>query len=150
VDKPLLLALCILIMNTEPKIDNSKLWASSKGALASTSVILVMLVLAFLIPSDPGDDGYIRSAAILIGALPIALVFFLLYFLFLSNKEGRPLKFALICQSVCIVPLSVFVFYAAYSDAGMLIGLVNFSYTFIFLSMPFGIGAWVWSKPINT
>jgi len=130
-------------MSTEPKLSNSTLWASCKGALASTGVVLAMLMLAFLIPSEPNDDGHIRSAAVLIGALPLALVFFLLYFLVLSNKEGRPLKFALVCQSVCIIPLALLVFYAAYSDAGLLIGLINFAYTFIFLSIPFGIGSWL-------
>jgi len=138
-------------MSTEPHINGKIVWACIKGAGTSTIVILGSLITAVLfIPSTPEDDGHIRYAAVLSGFLPLVFGVFFIYYLLLCAKTDRPLKFALIVQSLLLFTLSLFIFFTAYSTDGLVISLLYCIFTFGYFSLVFGIGAWAWSLPKNT
>jgi len=135
-------------MSSEPTIKGENVWAAAKGAGVSTLLVLVLLVCSiFFIPSTPEDDGHVRGAAIVVGFLPIVFGVLFIYFLILSAKENRPLKFALIVQSLLILPLVLIVLIAAYKSAGLYVAILNAIYTFSFFSIIVGLGSWAWSKP---
>jgi len=138
-------------MNTEPHVNGKIVWASIKGAGASTSAIFCSLIIGVLfIPSTPEDDGHIRYAAVLSGFLPLVFGVLFIYYLLLSAKTDRPLKFALIVQSLLLFTLLLFIFDTAYSSDGLMISLLYFTITFGYFSFVFGFGAWAWSLPKNT
>jgi hypothetical protein len=134
-------------MSTEPQIKSENVWAAVKGAAASTGAIFIALVASVVvIPSAPEDDGHIRGAAILVGFLPLVLGVLFVYYLVLSARENRPLKFALLVQTIIILPFSLFIFYVAFQGAGFFIAALNAFYTFAFFSVVGSVGAWAWSK----
>ncbi len=135
-------------MSTEPTIKNENLWAAVKGSGLSTLILFVLLICSiFFIPATPEDDGHIRGAAIIIGFLPVVFGVLFIYFLVLSAKQNRPLKFALIIQSILVSPIVILVLVAAYKGAGLYVALLNALYTFGFFSFVVGLGSWAWSKP---
>ena len=134
-------------MSHEPHITGRIFWICCKATLTSSLVFVLSLVaMIFLIPSAPEDDGHIRGAAIALGFVPILAFLLLIYFMILSGKKTRPLKFALVIQSLLLFPLSAFVFYAAFMDGGLFVAVTAFAYMFLYLSVIVGSGAWVWSK----
>lgn len=134
-------------MNHEPYITGRAFWICCKATLTSSLMFATSLVAMMLvIPSSPEDDGHIRGAAIVLGFVPILAFLLLIYFMLLSAKKTRPLKFALVVQSFLLFPFSALIFYAAFVDAGWLAAITAFAYTFLYLSFIVGIGAWVWSK----
>ena len=129
-------------------LKGENIWAAIKGAFASTFIIFIMLIMSvLLIPSTPQDDAHIRGAVTVVVFLPLVLGVLFLYYLTLSVKNNRPFKFALLVQTVMIIPIAAFIFYVAYLSGGFLIALVNSIYTFVFFSIVGVFGAWVWSKP---
>lgn len=134
-------------MSTESGIKGENVWAAFKGAGLPTVVLFLLLLCSILfIPSTPEDDGHVRGAAIAMGFLPIVFGILFIYFLILSAKKGRPLKFALIVQSVLISPVVILVLVAAYKGAGLYVALLNALYTFGFFTFVVGLGSWAWSK----
>ncbi len=135
-------------MSAESGIKGENIWAAFKGAgLPTIALFLLLLCSILFIPSTPEDDGHVRGAAIVMGFLPIVFGVLFIYFLILSVKEGRPLKFALIVQSVLISPVLILVLVVAYKSAGLYVALINALYTFGFFTFVLGLGSWAWSKP---
>ena len=144
-------ALRVKIMSIEPQLKSENFWAAVRGAMASTAVIFVVLVTSvFFIPSSPEDDGHIRGAAIVVGFLPLVMGIFFVYYLVLSAKENRPIRFALLVQTVIIGPLAAFVFYMALQSSGLFVAVLNSFYTFAFFSIVGAFGSWAWSKSKKT
>ena len=134
-------------MNHEPHITGRVFWICCKASLTSSLVFALSLIaMMFFISSSPEDDGHIRGAAIILGVGPILAFLLLAYFLLLSVKKKRSLKFALVVQSLLLFPFSALIFYAAFVDAGWLAATTAFAYTFLYLSFIVGMGAWMWSK----
>jgi len=138
-------------MSTESGIKGENVWAALKGAgLPTVALFILLLCSIFFIPSTPEDDGHVRGAAIAMGFLPIVFGILFLYFLILSAKKNRPLKFALLVQSVLISPIVILVLVVAYKGAGPYVALLNALYAFGFFSFVVGLGSWAWSKPKKT
>ncbi len=134
-------------MRHEPHVTGKVFWICCKATLTSSLVFALSLVaMVFLIPSSPEDDGHVKGAAIALGFVPVLTFLLLIYFMLLSVKKTRPLKFALVIQSFLLFPFSAFGFYVAFMDAGWLAAVSAFAYVFLHLSIIVGAGAWVWSK----
>jgi len=127
---------------------DEQVWAAIKGAVASTSIIFIMLVLSvILVGSSSEDDGNVKGAVIFIGFLPVIFCILFLYYLALSLKENRSFKFAIILQTIFIFLITGSIFYSIFQNAGLFIAASNSFYIFTVLSFIGAFGAWAWSQP---
>lgn len=82
----------------------------------------------------------------MIGYLPLAFFVFLGYFLALSMKKKKRLKFAILVQTFFILTVCAYLFSGVYEAAGLTVAIINALYLFCFLSVVFGLGSWLWSR----
>jgi len=130
---------------TEQK--NSRVWAAASGAFVATLVLLFFLVLSVIWPTEsPIQDGALRGAISTFLFSPVFFIIIFVYFLILSIKPDRTLSWALVVQSVVLVPLALFIFYMVSKNEDLFSGIVSGIYTFLFLSIIIGLGAWAWSR----
>lgn len=129
-------------MSTEPLVKNRNAIAGLYGASASCLAFVLLLIYVALSPVVPGDDASIRGAAILLGAVPPLWVVLFLYFMGISFKESRRLKFALIAQSIWISVLSGQLFYVALAHEGWSVALQVFAVSFGIGWVIVGVGSW--------
>lgn len=129
-------------MSTEPLIKNRNAIAGLYGASASCLVFVLLLIYVAFSSVVPGDDASIRGAAILLGAAPPLWAVLFLYFMGISFKESRRLKFALITQSIWIAVLSGLLSYVALAHEGWSVALPVFAVSFGIGWVIIGIGSW--------
>ena len=130
-------------------INKNNISLAIKGALASTLVLLALLIVSlFVFPNSPEEfGGYLYGIGMASGLLPLILILLFIYYFILSAMKIRSFNVALFIQ------LILFLFLAAvvYVDIRPRESAVSIaSVMFIFLSISGAIGAWAWSSCKNT
>ncbi len=129
-------------MSTKPLVKNRNAIAGLYGASASCLAFVLLLIYIALSPVVPGDDASIRGAAILLGTAPPLWVVLFLYFMGISFKKSRRLRFALIAQSIWISVLSGLLSYVALTHEGWSVALLVFAVSFGISSVIVGGDSW--------
>ena len=130
-------------------IIKNNILSSIKGALASTLVLLALLVASlFVLPNSPEEfGGYLFSIGMAMGLLPLILILLFTYYFILSAMKIRSFNVALFIQLILFLYLAAVVYFnisPRESAASIASGV------FIFLSISSAFGAWTWSSCKNT
>ena len=135
-------------MSDKSNSNLENLKAALKGATASTSVILCLVVVGFIEALNVLDaERVMQDVVFYLGFLFVVFILLFVYFLVLSLKKDRPFWLAFLVQFIFIVPLSVLIFWAISQNGIYVTALVYGMGAFLFFGFAAAVGAWVWSKP---